>query len=91
MSSPARKMKHTFAFASDKKKWKVYTLKGCGACQKTKDLLKSKGVSYVEIDGPSNVDLWKNELKGREYNYYPKIFNPQGEFIGGYQELSSLL
>ncbi len=66
--------------------WKIYTLEGCSACKNAKDLFAKHKVEYTEIDGPKNDNLRSQDLNGKNYDYYPTIFN-DGKFVGGYAEL----
>lgn len=70
-------------------KVKVYTTNYCGYCRLAKELLKSKGIKFDEID-VTNDDVQRKklvELTGMRT--VPQIFiNEKG--IGGYDQLAAL-
>lgn len=70
----------------------IYTKEGCGYCKKAKELLSSKGISYKDIPMTSENKerIYKKIDKlTNNYRYFPIIFR-EGEFIGGYTELSNM-
>ena len=68
---------------------KIYTTKTCGYCQAALRLLRSKNISFEQIDvtGADDVRQWLVEATGR--TTVPQIFI--GELaIGGYTDLAAL-
>ena len=69
------------------KKVEVYTTAYCPYCHAAKNLLKSKKVTFQEIDVSDDADLRKKLTQmtgGRET--VPHIF-ADGKLIGGYDDL----
>ena len=69
------------------KKVVIYTTKYCGYCAAAKDFLKSKGVSFEEIDVSGNDAVRERLVQmtgGRET--VPQIFIDDKP-LGGYNEL----
>ena len=67
----------------------IYSLEGCSACVKTKELFKSKSIRYKEIpvnDKNLNSVYAEIDSKTNGYRYFPIIFK-DGKFIGGYADL----
>ena len=71
-------------------KVEVYTTTFCPYCVRAKSLLKSKGVSFEEIDVTEDSALREKmvELSGGRRTV-PEIFI-NGEIVGGYDELRAL-
>lgn len=70
-------------------KVEIYTTDYCPYCRAAKDLLKSKGVSFVEIDVSSDDAMREKLVKmsgGQET--VPQIF-ADGQHIGGYTDLAA--
>ena len=67
----------------------VYTANGCGACQKTKDLLKEKGISFNEYLRKEHEEEINKLTNG--YKYVPVIIDENKNFIGGFPEIQKLL
>jgi len=71
----------------------MFTKKGCGYCDKSKELLKNKNIKYQFIEV---TDLTKHELFASIDNYtnkyrtFPLIF-VNDKFIGGFSELSKYI
>lgn len=71
-------------------KWVIYSKRGCPACTGAKDLMTQEGIKYIEIDGPSNlmeVDKVMLKIGKADYNYWPKIFDENGKWVGGFTDL----
>lgn len=70
----------------------MYTLEGCPACKNAKELFAEKKITVVVKDS-SEFETDKGGLLGidPEYHYWPKIFNPNRNFVGGYDKLVKLL
>ena len=71
-------------------KVEVYTTTYCPFCTRAKNLLKSKGVAFVEIDVTDDDALRAKmvELSGGRRTV-PEIFI-NGEIVGGYDDLKAL-
>ena len=71
-------------------KVEVYTTTYCPFCTRAKSLLKSKGVSFDEIDVTEDDALRQKmiELSGGRRTV-PEIFI-DGKIVGGYEELKAL-
>lgn len=71
-------------------KVEVYTTTFCPYCVRAKSLLKSKGVSFEEIDVTEDSALREKmvELAGGRRTV-PEIFI-NGKIVGGYDELRAL-
>lgn len=66
----------------------VYTTRYCPYCNAAKDLLRSKKVSFHEID-VSDDDEFDALVERTGWKTVPQIFI-ENEMIGGFQELSEL-
>jgi len=68
----------------------IYTRPGCGFCDKTKDLLRSGNIPYIE--NRLDVDFTREILveKYSTAKTYPVIV-VDGFYIGGYNELSAFM
>ncbi len=64
----------------------IYSGPQCSYCHKAKELLKSKGLPYTEIDISDEAN--RTELAGRlpRVRSIPQIFI-EGEHVGGYEDL----
>jgi glutaredoxin len=68
----------------------VYTKKNCPFCQLAKEELKLRGIPYDEID-LAEVGKTAAEITGRkDVKTVPQIYL-DGEYIGGYDDLMSVL
>jgi glutaredoxin len=68
----------------------IYTRPGCGFCDKAKILLRNWNIPYIE--NKLDVDFTRQNLveKYSTARTYPVIV-VDGFYIGGYEELSTLL
>ncbi len=68
---------------------KVYTSDWCGFCTAAKQLLKTRGIAFEEVDTSGNDELraWLRQTTGRRT--VPQIFIGE-RAIGGYEELRML-
>jgi glutaredoxin 3 len=68
----------------------VYTTTYCPYCVRAKNLLKSKGVAFAEIDVTEDDELREKmiEMAGGRRTV-PEIFI-NGKIVGGYDELKAL-
>ncbi len=66
----------------------IYTTSYCPFCDAAKQLLKSRGLDFTEInvDDPKKKEALKNKTGWRTV---PQIFI-EGKLIGGYQELAEM-
>jgi len=74
--------------------WQVYTLEGCGYCDVAIKTLLEKGEQVkkpLEFKKLNDNEKSQVESKLNGYPFFPRIFNPRGEFIGGLKELKTLL
>ena len=75
------------------KKWVIHSLSTCGYCHDAKKLLTEKfgPDSFISIDwtetSPSDKEKQDVLNKINNYQYFPKIFRPNGTFLKGYDEL----
>ena len=67
----------------------IYTKDWCPYCAKAKALLKSKGLSYKEIDVTTDHDLQQKMIERSGRRTVPQIFI-DGESMGGYDDLANL-
>jgi len=76
-------------------KYLIISKKNCIFCDKSKDLLKEKNISYTVmncdnvLNGQKNVNIFLEymcQLIGYEYMTFPMIFFDK-KFIGGFKEL----
>lgn len=68
----------------------IYTSKTCGYCVAAKQLLKSKGIDYREIDLTHDQDLRVKISNLTGHRTVPQIFIDKN-FIGGFTELNQHL
>lgn len=68
---------------------KIYTWTVCPYCDRAKALLKSKGVSYEEINLDGKDDELKELRERTGLRTVPQIFINE-ELIGGYSDLADL-
>ncbi len=71
-------------------KVEVYTTSYCQFCKQAKNLLKSKGVAFDEIDVTDDAELRAKmiEMSGGRRTV-PEIFI-NGKIVGGFEELKAL-
>jgi glutaredoxin len=71
--------------------WIIYSIKGCNLCKKAKDLLDLHNIRYFtkEINDIHSFQYSMKHIIG-EYKYFPVILK-DNHFIGGYQELVSII
>ncbi len=66
----------------------LYTTNDCPYCHAAKDLLKSKGSDFDEVDGSEDADF-EALVKRTGWKTVPQIFIGD-TFIGGFRELADL-
>ena len=67
----------------------VYTRPWCVFCSRIKRLLKSKNISFTEIDVSDNLELKQIMMKNSNRHTVPQVFL-NGEHIGACMELYDL-
>lgn len=65
----------------------IYTLKTCSYCIAAKQLLKSKGISFKEVDMTYDDSLRMKITKETGHRTVPQIFIDKA-FVGGFAELN---
>ena len=79
------------------KEWEIYSLNGCPYCSMAKEELEKRNIPYKYIEFEKLSDGEKEQIMDRinavqqGFNTYPRIFNADGVFIGGYSNLLSHL
>lgn len=68
-------------------KIEVYSKNWCPYCTKAKALLRSKGLTYIEIDVTSDYEREKEMVERSNRRTVPQIFI-DGKSIGGYDDLA---
>lgn len=68
------------------RKYKIYSKAGCIFCDAAMDLLEKQGLEYEEIKVPGNDEAMKL-FKERHWKTVPQIFDTEGKYVGGYQDL----
>ena len=69
---------------------KIYTRRMCGYCSAAKSLLKSKGVSFNELDATMNPQLRQEMIqRANGGSTFPQIFIGK-QHVGGFDELYGL-
>ncbi len=72
-----------------KPKVTIYTKHYCPYCEAAKRLLKSKGVSYEEINVTNNPEELESLIRKTNHQTVPQIFIGE-KFVGGFDELEAL-
>jgi glutaredoxin 3 len=68
----------------------LYTTEYCGYCRAAKQLLRTKGLEFEEIDVAFDPDLRAEMVqRANGMRTVPQIFI-HGRHVGGYQELAAL-
>ena len=79
------------------KEWVIYSLNGCPYCSMAKGELEKRNIPHKYIEFEKLSDGEKEQIIDRMnavqpgFNTYPRIFNADGVFIGGYSNLLSHL
>jgi len=68
---------------------KIYSKNNCPYCERAKDLLKSKGVSYEEINLEGKQAEMQALVKMTGLRTVPQIFI-NGTLVGGFTDLAKL-
>ncbi|MFC2074641.1 glutaredoxin 3 [Bdellovibrionota bacterium] len=68
---------------------KVYTTAYCGFCRRAKQLLKSKGIEFKEVDVTEDEEMRNELIELTGQRTVPQIFFDD-QLIGGFQELQKL-
>jgi len=70
----------------------IITRDQCNFCDAAKAMLKGRGFPYTEYNVQSQSSRWVLSLiKRAKLNTVPQIFDPSGNYIGGYTELKDKL
>lgn len=70
----------------------IITRDQCNFCDSAKAMLKGRGFPYTEYNVQSQSSRWVLSLiKKAELTTVPQIFDPSGNYIGGYTELKAKL
>ena len=82
---------NNFEKPSETIQYTVYSKSGCPNCNKVKELLKSKNLTFIVIDCDEYLIESKpeflnfiQELTSQEWKTFPIVFNNTGQFIGGF-------
>lgn len=67
----------------------IYTTRFCPYCVRAKSLLKSKNVSFENIDVGNDKALWKKMEKLSGQRTVPQIF-VNGKGLGGFDDINHL-
>jgi glutaredoxin 3 len=68
---------------------KIYTTQYCGYCARAKDLLRTNGLSFQEVDVTDNDEMRGRLVQMTGRRTVPQIFIG-AEAIGGYADLARL-
>ena len=70
----------------------IITRDQCNFCDDAKALMKVKGIQYVEYNIQSSSSKWLLYLlKRSSITTVPQVFNTEGTYIGGYNDLKENL
>lgn len=72
----------------------VYTKDGCPHCKSAVEYIKSKGLSVTPKRGEvyqDEIDIKLKKAGRSDFRTWPKVFAPDGSFIGGNQDLRNKL
>ena len=70
----------------------IITRDQCNFCDAAKAILKGRGLPYTEYNVQSQSSRWVLSLiKKAQLTTVPQIFDPSGNYIGGYTELKAKL
>jgi len=82
---------NNFEKPSETSQYTVYSKSGCPNCNKVKELLKSKTLTFTVIDCDEYLINSKPEflnfiqdLTSQEWKTFPIVFNKDSVFIGGF-------
>jgi glutaredoxin 3 len=67
----------------------IYTTEYCPYCVRAKSLLRSKGVSFTEIDVSDRPDLREWLLSASKQRTVPQVFI-NGHSVGGFTDIAAL-
>lgn len=68
---------------------KIYTQKGCPACVEIKEFCTKQGIPFIALNRSDYAD-YVNE-KTHNSQFVPNVFNADGDYIGGTEELQKLV
>lgn len=69
--------------------YKIYTTESCGFCAAAKSLMQEKNIRYKEIK--LITEDQKLSFKQEGFQTVPQIWDHNGNYVGGYNELKSKL
>jgi glutaredoxin len=67
----------------------IYTSPGCSVCNSAKELCNKKGIKYITVNRRDHSEYVKKETNNSKT--VPNVFNFDGEYIGGYDDLCKLI
>jgi len=67
----------------------IYTAPSCGYCSAAKNLFRSKGIQFEEIDLGSNPELRQQVMERSGRRTVPQIFVAD-QSLGGYDDVAAL-
>lgn len=79
---------------NSERKCLIYVKPGCSACENAKKLFKTKKIRYRSVNGIENqieVDRMMERIGRSDFKTWPKIFDIQGKFVGGFSDLQKIL
>lgn len=83
-------MPDPFIVGETRETYVVLGRENCPFCDKAKELLKEKGLSYVYYD-VRKVPFLRTLCLLSGFTTVPRVFNPLGDHVGGYDDLKELL
>ena len=69
--------------------YKIYTTSSCGFCAAAKSLMQEKNIEYKEIK--LITEDQKISFKQEGFKTVPQIWDADGNYVGGYNELKAML
>jgi glutaredoxin len=67
----------------------IYTAPGCSACTDIKEMCERKGIEFQSFDRKNHSEYVNK--KTDNCRYVPNVFNSNGEYIGGTEDLNKLI
>lgn len=68
----------------------VYTINNCGYCEAAKELLRTKNMSFSEVNLSGKQEETMELLRKTSHRTFPQIFIDD-TFVGGFTELKTKL
>lgn len=63
----------------------IHSKPGCPWCEKAKKAITEEGYSFREITYTNTDEI--NAFKAQGYKTFPQIYDPDGRYIGGFDNL----